>query len=94
MTEKGATGDFFIIFEKKKKNSPKMEIIFLPNKQKNVGKKVPPPDWPQLWPPAAPETDAFLGWPGGNIAKDFLPREYQITKVSRLPNAVPLSLPL
>ena len=62
--KKGATGDFFFF--------SKMDNIFLPNKNKceKKEKKLRLPDWPQLRPPAGPETDLFLRWPEGPLSSN------------------------
>ena len=71
-----------------------MEIISYQTKKKMWEKKCHRPTGHNYGHPLDQKQLLFLGWPDGNIAKDFLPREYQITKASRLPNTVPLSLPL
>ena len=58
MTNKVRPESFFFIFAKKK--IPKMDNIFQPSKKKCGKKKLQPPDWPQLRPPAGQETDFFF----------------------------------
>ena len=62
MPKKGPTGNFFFQFFNF--FPPKVDNIFQPNQKKNGkkknGKKLRPPDWPQLRPPAGQKTDFFL----------------------------------
>ena len=59
MTKRGATGNFFFIFAKKKGK----KVQYFPTKEKiwkKKKKKLRPPDGPQFWPPSGQETDFFL----------------------------------
>ena len=60
VTKKGPTEDFsFLFLQKKKKFVFQTWAIFSYQTKKEVW----PPDWPQIRPPAGPETEGFLVWP-------------------------------